>query len=349
MPDDFVTALLGKLGAPYNPENQRFLNAWVRAEGTKAAFNPLATTQTMGAPNNFNTLGGGIGVQNYPDFSTGLRATAKTLLNGRYGPIVSGLRSGSATAAQLAQAVADSPWGTGRGVLNVLGSPGAAVPASTPPPSFTQTALPSTSMPTPAPLDLSGALIGSIGQSPGAQLNAIMGAVTMRQSTPTTIPMPGSGGMSVPAPPSMQPPTAPGPPGVPATKGTSAVVDAASKWLGTPYSWGGGGPAGPSLGIEQGANTKGFDCSGLLQYAYAQEGVAIGGDTYSQWGQGQAVPKDHLRPGDAVFFEMNSRGPGHVGIYMGGDKFIEAPHTGANVRISTLSTRGDYAGARRYG
>lgn len=185
---DFITSLLGELNAEPNPESQRFLNAWIRAEGTKAAFNPLATTQVAPGATSFNPTG----VKNYPDFETGVRATAQTLLNptyaSGYGPIISGLRSG-ASATQLAEAVAASPWGTGRGVLNVLGSGGApaqppalAVPSSPP--------VPSTSTPVPAQPDLSGALIGTMGQSPGAQLQALMGAVMQARMAP--VPAPGT-------------------------------------------------------------------------------------------------------------------------------------------------------------
>jgi cell wall-associated NlpC family hydrolase len=105
--------------------------------------------------------------------------------------------------------------------------------------------------------------------------------------------------------------------------------------IGTPYVWGGSKPGG-------------FDCSGLLQYYWGKVGVNIPRTTYDQWKTGQAVGKGQLRAGDAVFFHKTSRGPEHVGFYIGNGKFIEAPHTGAKVRISTLAGRKDYAGARRF-
>lgn len=110
------------------------------------------------------------------------------------------------------------------------------------------------------------------------------------------------------------------------------------EFLGTPYVWGGESP-------------KGFDCSGLLQYVWAKQGVSIPRTTYEQWQAGTPVPKTMLRPGDAVFFtgsDPKNGLPGHVGIYIGGGRFIEAPHTGSVVRISTLAGRKDYVGARRY-
>lgn len=128
----------------------------------------------------------------------------------------------------------------------------------------------------------------------------------------------------------------------------AGAVSAARGVIGTPYSWGGGGTGGPSRGIAQGASTVGFDCSSLLQYAYGKQGVKIPRVTYDQFRTGAPVPRNQLRPGDAVFFHPGPRGPEHVGLFIGGGKFIEAPHTGATVRISELAGRGDYMGARRY-
>ena len=113
------------------------------------------------------------------------------------------------------------------------------------------------------------------------------------------------------------------------------VVSIALQYLGTPYVWGGATP-------------EGFDCSGLVQYVYAQVGVSLPHYTASQWNYPGAVPvpKDQLQPGDLVFFN----GLDHVGIYIGYGYFIDAPHTGASVRIDSL--RGPwfashYDGARR--
>lgn len=116
--------LLRSIGAPITRENLRFLNAWQAAEGGSAAFNPLNTTQPAPGASKYNS----VGVRNFRGAQQGVLATAQTLLNGHYGPIVQLLRSGRATAAQLGTAVAHSPWGTGSGVLRVLGSGPAAVP-----------------------------------------------------------------------------------------------------------------------------------------------------------------------------------------------------------------------------
>jgi len=111
------------------------------------------------------------------------------------------------------------------------------------------------------------------------------------------------------------------------------IVDIALDSLGTPYKWGGN-----DLKI-------GVDCSGLVQQAYKEEGVSVPRVTYDQYKQApiKGLKQNELQKGDLVFFNNLE----HVGIYMGNDKFIEAPHTGANVRTSTLSSRSDfYAGAR---
>jgi len=112
-------ALLRAIGAPATASNIKFLNAWQRAEGGGASFNPLNTTQHYAGASNFNT----IGVKNYPSFEAGIQATAQTLLNGRYNSIVTGLRSGNMAPMRLAQAEAATPWGTGQGIMKVLGGP----------------------------------------------------------------------------------------------------------------------------------------------------------------------------------------------------------------------------------
>lgn len=121
----------------------------------------------------------------------------------------------------------------------------------------------------------------------------------------------------------------------------AGVLAAAKRWIGTPYSWGGGGGrsrgrSGPTTGIGRGSGTKGFDCSGLTDYAFSSVGLKIGGSTLSQepWAKahGKVVPKSKLVPGDIVF-----GGPSgdthHVAIYWGNGKILEAPFTGGRVRI----------------
>lgn len=121
------------------------------------------------------------------------------------------------------------------------------------------------------------------------------------------------------------------------------VARAALRWLGTPYSWGGGNAKGPTYGIAHGAHIKGFDCSGLALYAWAKVGVRLDHWTGTQWTSGPHIPLDQLRPGDLVFFARDTADPDtihHVGIYLARGQMVEAPYTGARVRISSIWRRG---------
>jgi cell wall-associated NlpC family hydrolase len=86
--------------------------------------------------------------------------------------------------------------------------------------------------------------------------------------------------------------------------------------VGVPYTWGGGGPNGPSYGIGRGAGTRGFDCGGPTEYAWNRARASIGSTTYEQWKSGPRVSKSQLKPGDLVLYETNSSrpGPDHVGL-----------------------------------
>lgn len=121
------------------------------------------------------------------------------------------------------------------------------------------------------------------------------------------------------------------------------VVSIAMRYLGVPYVWGGATP------------TVGFDCSGLVKYVFAQLGVVLPHYAAAQWDSPDAiaVPADRLRAGDLVFFTGSDgtwTAPGHVGIYVGDGYLIDAPHTGARVRIDSLDERWfsrHYVGAKR--
>ena len=102
------------------------------------------------------------------------------------------------------------------------------------------------------------------------------------------------------------------------------AVAIAEQYLGVPYVWGGASPL------------TGFDCSGLAMYVYAQLGIRLTHYTGSQFYEGARVSPSDLQPGDLLFFEPSSRGPQHEGIYVGGGRFIQAPHTGDVVKISSL-------------
>ncbi len=108
--------------------------------------------------------------------------------------------------------------------------------------------------------------------------------------------------------------------------------------IGTPYVWGGETP-----GI-------GFDCSGLTQAAYAAAGIHIPRTSTAQWTTLPHVPLADIEPGDLLFFEPGEFSPGlpgHVGIYIGDDEMIDAPHTGTDVQIDSLATWPTPMGAAR--
>ncbi len=140
-------------------------------------------------------------------------------------------------------------------------------------------------------------------------------------------------------------------PGGPVAGSAAAIAVAwAYREIGVPYSWGGGNASGPSLGFAQGANTVGFDCSGLTLFAWAHAGVSLGHYTGSQWDAGRHVASSDLRAGDLVFFANNTSDPStihHVGLYIGGGQMINAPHTGDVVRVAAVSSFGGYIGAVR--
>ena len=121
----------------------------------------------------------------------------------------------------------------------------------------------------------------------------------------------------------------------------AAALTEARKYLGTPYRWGGSTPR------------TGFDCSGLVQWAYAKAGINIPRVTDQQFGATGAVKvgRAHLLPGDLVFFRDSSGYIHHVGISLGGDRFLHAPHTGDVVKISSLDESyyaQQFAGGRRF-
>ena len=111
----------------------------------------------------------------------------------------------------------------------------------------------------------------------------------------------------------------------PASPTGASAVAIAQHYLGVPYRWGGATPA------------SGFDCSGLTRFVYAQLGVNLPHYAASQFAAFAKLDPAELQPGDLVFFEPKFDGPGHVALYIGNDQMIEAPHTGALVRISSFS------------
>jgi len=140
------------------------------------------------------------------------------------------------------------------------------------------------------------------------------------------------------------PPPDPGaPPSFRGSGKAAGAVKAALSQLGVPYSWGGGNANGPSYGVAQGSGIKGFDCSGITLYAYAQVGITLPHYTGAQYNMGRHVSQSELKPGDLVFFYSDLH---HMGMYIGNGKMVHAPHTGDVVRVAPL-TGHPFAGATR--
>jgi cell wall-associated NlpC family hydrolase len=97
--------------------------------------------------------------------------------------------------------------------------------------------------------------------------------------------------------------------------------------------------------------SRGFDCSGLVQWVFAQHGAALPRETREQYVLGKRIDDDEVQPGDLVFFETVSKGPSHVGIALGGGEFVHAPSSRGVVRVENYR-KSDYwserwVGARR--
>lgn len=108
--------------------------------------------------------------------------------------------------------------------------------------------------------------------------------------------------------------------------------------LGVPYSWGGGTAAGPSRGIDDGANTVGFDCSGLMLYAFAGVGIKLAHYSGDQYNAGRKIPSAQMRRGDLIFYGPNASQ--HETMYLGNGQMLEAYSTGYPVRVAPPRTEG---------
>jgi cell wall-associated NlpC family hydrolase len=115
------------------------------------------------------------------------------------------------------------------------------------------------------------------------------------------------------------------------------VIATAMRYLGVPYRNGGSDPSG-------------FDCSGFVQWVFAQLGTALPREVHRQFDVGVTVDHDDIQPGDLVFFETVARGASHVGIALDGETFIHAPSSNGVVRIERYTSdywKKRYLGARR--
>ena len=116
-----------------------------------------------------------------------------------------------------------------------------------------------------------------------------------------------------------------------------AVAEFALGFRGVPYRQGGADPAG-------------FDCSGLVQYVFAQYGLAVPRVVEQQYQVGHRIHPSDIKPGDLLFFSTKGPGASHVGIAIGEGRFIHAPNSTGVVRVEALTSvywRSRYIGARR--
>jgi cell wall-associated NlpC family hydrolase len=150
----------------------------------------------------------------------------------------------------------------------------------------------------------------------------------------------------------------------PATPYAVAALSDARKWLGTPYSAGGGGRNGPGLGwcsslapddgrTDSGdcaaERTIGFDCSSFVLRVYSQAGLNLPRVSRQQYRAGTPVALKDIRPGDLLFWAYSTSNPNsihHVAMYLGHGLMVHAPHTGDHVRVASVYLRG-FIGAVR--
>ena len=173
-----------------------------------------------------------------------------------------------------------------------------------------------------------------------AQTYAQAAAIVTKLGTPSAG---GSGALSVPVNGVQVP--------IPAKAGLAGVINAPTPtvakaiaaglaWIGEPYSWNGGNDQGPTLGIcgpdgaENDCHIVGFDCSGLMSYMWAQVGIHVESYTQNLWDASVQVPWAQKLPGDMIGY------PGHIAMYVGTfngvDMMLEAPYSGAFVRIAKV-------------
>jgi cell wall-associated NlpC family hydrolase len=125
------------------------------------------------------------------------------------------------------------------------------------------------------------------------------------------------------------------------------VIDRAMAQLGVRYSWGGGNSRGPTVGVRDGGvadsfgdfRKVGFDCSGLMLYSFAGVGVNLPRWSGNQATFGDQVPRSQMQPGDMLSWARNGR-TYHIALYIGNGKMIEAPYSGASVKVSPVRYTG---------
>jgi cell wall-associated NlpC family hydrolase len=174
---------------------------------------------------------------------------------------------------------------------------------------------------------------------------ALMAACASTGHTPRPFPTPGGTAVKprtpVPRPPPTVPPVGGSPqaPAEPLGAGDGyAIAGSALSFRGVPYRNGGSDPS------------AGFDCSGLVQYVFAQYGVTLPREVREIYREGKSVDRSRLEPGDLVFFSTTAPGASHVGIALGGDQFVHAPSSSGVVRVEEIGSEywaRRFVGARR--
>ena len=361
---DWRVDVLNGLGAPVTKQNLALLTSWQRWEGgatnNDASFNYLNTTlNAPGATRSINS----VGVKAFDSYQHGIGATVQTLLNGRYGGLVQGLRSGNPTGQGVAEGL--STWLSGspnsaagvRYAQRVMGAPGSPPPAG-------QSGLPkgkdairqaaSESFysgpagiaygPNPSQFRaLAGAALLQASQRTAAgdlsggtdalfqiaalrkQYNAAAYAATQAAASAAQ----DGGQVEVNVPQHTLDPSTP-------PKLADAIA-IAEQQIGKPYVWGAESPA-----------EGGFDCSGLIDYAFKRAGIPIPGRLTTQTALklGKSVKGQPMRPGDWLI----TNGGEHMVMYVGNGRVIAAPHTGTVVQYQPVSRfDGDIVDVRRLG
>ncbi|WP_421958327.1 NlpC/P60 family protein [Prescottella subtropica] len=147
------------------------------------------------------------------------------------------------------------------------------------------------------------------------------------------------GGPATPSVPTSPPPMAPSVTGAAAIE---SAIDRGMSQLGVPYAWGGGNATGPTLGIRDGGVADsygdfakvGYDCSGLMIYAFAGAGISLPHYTGYQYTAGTQVPSSQMRRGDMLFWGPSASQ--HVALYLGDGQMLEAPQSGSVVKVSPV-------------